>query len=123
VTASDEILEIDVRERSGPSGSATLLVVRGEVDMDTAGRLERTIEDTEGPLVIDLSRVPFMDSTGLRVLLTATVARGGALSVVLRSESAVLRLLELAQVADRVPHFETEDRALDSIEVDGDRGP
>jgi anti-anti-sigma factor len=73
-------------------------------------------------LVIDMSRVPFMDSTGLRVLLTATVDRGGTLSVLLRSESAVLRLLELAQVADRVPHFETEDQALESIEPDGDRG-
>jgi anti-anti-sigma factor len=122
VTASDEVLEIDVEERSAPSGPATLLVVRGEVDMDTADQLERTIEKIEGPLVIDLSRVPFMDSTGLRVLLTATVDRGGALSVVLRSESAVLRLLELAQVADRVHHYETEDQALESIEPDGDRG-
>jgi anti-sigma B factor antagonist len=122
VTASDEVLEIAVEERSTPSGQATLLLVRGEVDMDTADQLERAIEGAQGPLVVDLSRVPFMDSTGLRVVLTATVARDGELAFVLRSESPVLRLVELAQVEDRVPHFETEDQALESIEPAGERG-
>ena len=119
MTASDEILEIDVEERSAPSGHATLLVVRGEVDMDTADRLERAMEGAEGPLVVDLSRVPFMDSTGLRVVLTATVARDSELAFVLRSDSPVLSLIQLAQVEDRVPHFETEDEALESIEAAG----
>jgi anti-sigma B factor antagonist len=119
---SEEVLEVDVEERPAPTGPATLLTVRGEVDMDTADELERAIQGIDGPLVIDLSRVAFMDSTGLRVLLTASVARGRALSVVLRSESPVLRLLELAQVADRVPHFETEDEAFAFIEPEGERG-
>jgi anti-sigma B factor antagonist len=119
---SEEVLEVDVEERSAPSGPATLLVVRGEVDMDTADQLEGAIERVGGPLVIDLSRVPFMDSTGLRVLLTASVARDRALSVVLRPESPVLRLLELAQVADRVPLFETEDEALAALDRGGEGG-
>lgn len=122
MTASDEILEIAVEERSAPSGPATLLLVRGEVDMDTADQLERAVEGAGGPLVVDLSRVPFMDSTGLRVVLTATVARGGELAFVLRSESPVLRLIELAQVEDRLSHFETEDEALKAIEPDSGRG-
>jgi hypothetical protein len=63
-----------------------------------------------------------MDSTGLRVLLTASVARDRALSVVLRPESPVLRLLELAQVADRVPLFETEDEALAALDRGGEGG-
>jgi anti-sigma B factor antagonist len=119
---SEEVLEVDVEERSAPSGPATLLVVRGEVDMDTTDQLEGAIERVGGPLVIDLSRVPFMDSTGLRVLLTASVARDRALSVVLRPESPVLRLLELAQVADRVPLFETEDEALAALDRGGEGG-
>ena len=119
---SEEVFEVDVEERSAPSGSATLLVVRGEVDMDTADQFERAIEQVGGPLAIDLSRVAFMDSTGLRVLLTASVARDRALAVVLRPESPVMRLLELAQVSDRVPSFETEDEALASLELEGQGG-
>jgi stage II sporulation protein AA (anti-sigma F factor antagonist) len=121
--ASDDPLGIDVEERAAPSGPATMLMVRGEVDMDTAERLENAIRQVEGGLVLDLTRVPFMDSTGLRVLLSAVAERGSALSFVLRPGSAVLRLIELAQVADRIRFFETEREALDSIEAADSREP
>lgn len=54
--------------------TATVLVVSGEVDVHTAQRLRDEVKASEArdvPLVVDLSGVPFMDSTGLGVLVGA----------------------------------------------------
>lgn len=54
------------------------LTVAGEVDLATVAELERAVkavlEDGTANLLIDLSHTTFMDSTGLRVLITADKA-------------------------------------------------
>ncbi len=74
-------------------GDFTVVAVSGEVDIVTAPTLRQLLNqaiDDGGPrLVVDLTAVPFLDSTGLGVLVgRLKVARqaGGDLRLVLTSE-------------------------------------
>jgi anti-anti-sigma factor len=87
------------------SGDATVIYVRGEIDIATCERLRDAIEPhlgSEQTIVLDLSEVEFMDSSCLRVLLQARgtlTADGG--SLILRNPSAAARrLLTAAQAQD-----------------------
>jgi anti-sigma B factor antagonist len=80
--------------------------VAGELDAASVGRLEGVLDDAiaRGAMRIemDLSRVSFVDSSGLAVLIRTqqrVVARGGALAVEPASEPA-RRLFEVAGVSD-----------------------
>jgi anti-anti-sigma factor len=78
-------------------GDATVIHVRGEIDMATCERLRDAIEPHLGPqqtIVLDLSGVRFMDSSCVRVLLHArgTLTSDGG-SLVLRNPSRAARLL------------------------------
>lgn len=82
-----------VREEAG----WTIVAVQGEVDISGAPRLRDAILQAVGSgvqrLVLDLSAVPFIDSTGLGVLVAAhkrLTSTGGELRVV-GSPEAVLR--------------------------------
>ncbi|GGV53089.1 STAS domain-containing protein [Streptomyces griseoflavus] len=54
-----------------PDGTA-LLTVAGEIDMSNVDELAAAIETTEGPLVIDLTAVEYLDSAGLSLLFRHT---------------------------------------------------
>ena len=64
-------MDLDI-ETSG-TGDRTVVQVSGEIDVYTAPqlreRLDQEIESGNHDLVVDLSAVPFMDSTGLGVLV------------------------------------------------------
>ena len=84
---------------------ATLIRVRGEIDMATCERLRDAIEPHLGPaqrLVLDFSGVEFMDSSCLKVLVQARgalTADGG--SLVLRNPSQMARrLLNATELQD-----------------------
>lgn len=97
-------LRIDVHRERG----AAVLRVSGELDVASAAELESGIASAsaEGPklLVLDLSCLDFMDSTGLRALLSAQelASQAGQRFGVLRGPQQVERLLELTRVADRL---------------------
>ncbi|MEU9419539.1 STAS domain-containing protein [Streptomyces sp. NPDC051577] len=50
-----------------PDGTALLTAV-GEIDMSNTGELAAALAGTDGPLVLDLSGVEYLDSAGLSVL-------------------------------------------------------
>ena len=86
----------------------TIVALEGEIDLATVPDAERLIADAEagqpGRLVIDLSAVTFMDSSGLRVLLTAhrraeEAGRGFAL---VRGSDTVNRLLDVTGLTERL---------------------
>jgi anti-sigma B factor antagonist len=67
----------------------TVLEIRGEIDVYTAPRLREHLLELAGSgvsrLIVDLSRVEFLDSTGLGVLVGANrrlQASGGMLTLV-----------------------------------------
>ena len=84
---------------------ATVIHVRGEIDMATAERLRDVIEPHMGPkqtIVLDLSEVSFMDSSALNLLVQARgrLTKDGG-SLVLSNPSKVAhRLLTVARAND-----------------------
>ena len=55
--------------------SHTVLLVRGEIDLATAPQLRTylhdVVGDADGPILLDLADVTYIDSTGLRAILIA----------------------------------------------------
>jgi anti-sigma B factor antagonist len=81
---------------------ATVIAVWGEIDLDTAPRLRDAVDDAIGNgstrLVFDLSRVEFMDSSGISVILET---RSSGTDIVLRNPPhSVLRLIEATGLTD-----------------------
>jgi anti-sigma B factor antagonist len=89
------------------SGGNYLVRVQGEVDlhvsMHVAAELERLEDDGADGIVVDLSEVPFLDSSGIGVLLAAGKRLGRSRLTVVAPGMPVRRALELTG-ADRVLH-------------------
>jgi anti-sigma B factor antagonist len=86
-------------------GRATVVAVGGEIDIASAPRLERVLDQAVAGgnnVVVDLAHVEFMDVSGLRVLLNAhrrTESEGVPL-VLVNVPPAVMRLLALTGTQD-----------------------
>jgi anti-anti-sigma factor len=82
--------------------------VRGELDLSTGPRAEDEVRraEAEGPetLILDLREVTFFDSTGLQLVLDADVRarEEGRTLIVIPGDGEPRRILELAEVADRL---------------------
>jgi anti-anti-sigma factor len=83
-------------------GNSLVVTVAGEIDLSTADQLDDAIRQAEGTettrIVVDLSGLSFVDSTGLSVLLDAIKRNrrdGDRLSFVPSKHEAVTRLLAL----------------------------
>ena len=108
----------DFSTEVNPTDEATVIRVRGEIDIATAGRLRDVIEPHMGPkqtIILDLSGVEFMDSSALHVLVQARgrlTENGG--SLILRNPStAAHRLLTVAGANDLL-ETDAEDHPSDS---------
>lgn len=81
-----------------------VIVVHGDIDVAGGPILEAAIIDREGdgPVVIDLADVFFIDSSGLRSLLGASrrARARGATVALCNVGSEVLRLLEITGTTD-----------------------
>ncbi|MEZ0235534.1 MAG: STAS domain-containing protein [Actinomycetota bacterium] len=87
----------------------------GDLDLSSAPALERAIERAidgdNDTLTLDLRGLRFIDSTGLRLVLTTDARlreRGGHLSVV-RGPEVVHRVFELAVLEDRLTFVDGRD--------------
>lgn len=91
------------------AGDVHTIALRGELDLATAARIEQELKRVEATdaasIVIDLSGLSFMDSTGIRILIEANVrSRAGSERLALRRGSAaVRRVVELSGVGDMLP--------------------
>lgn len=88
-------------------GGLARVVIVGEVDLQTAPVLRQSLAEAgglgaNGDVVVDLSGVGFLDSTGLNALLGARAAlhRDGRHLRVERASTRVQRVFEVAGVAD-----------------------
>ena len=92
-------------ERSQVDGCA-LLAVEGELDIATAPRmlsaLNEALHGLKLPLVVDLSRVDFVDSTGLALLINAhtRVMRLGQGFAISCPAGPIARIFEIADMVD-----------------------
>ncbi|MEU1479155.1 STAS domain-containing protein [Streptomyces sp. NPDC005760] len=96
----------------------TVLGLDGEIDHQSVGGLTRALAAVDASaghrVVIDLSRVTFMDSSGVNALIAAfqaAEAAGGWVRLVV-VRGAVLRTLQLVGLDTVVPFHSTLEEAL-----------
>ena len=91
-----------IRVLIDPDGT---VIAEGDIDLAGGPLLDTAILRTEGssPIVIDLAAVDFIDSSGLRSLLSASRrAQGRDTVVILRQPSAgVMKLLSITGTTDQ----------------------
>jgi anti-sigma B factor antagonist len=107
-------LQVSTREESG----RTVVAATGEVDVYTAPTLDeeltRLTDAGASSLVIDLSGVEFLDSTGLSVIVKALEAvrvRSGRLDVVVAAER-VAKVFRITGLDEMVSLHDSLDAAL-----------
>ncbi|HVF77934.1 MAG TPA: STAS domain-containing protein [Solirubrobacteraceae bacterium] len=98
--------------RSEREGEAHIIELIGELDLDGAPRLEeelRRVEDSDAEaIVVDLGRLEFIDSTGIRLLVMATErSRPGRFSL-LKGPKQVHRVFEITDLAERLPFADAD---------------
>ncbi len=94
--------------RSEREGDTYRVLAVGELDIATVGMLEKAvlnIEDSAPVILLDLSGLSFIDSTGLRLVIDLSERYGGATNrlQILAGSSAVERLLDIAGLRGRLP--------------------
>lgn len=99
VTA-DDLLQIQLTHLDG----VAVLTIRGEIDAHTAPRLRESVErgcELGVPVVLDMERVTFMDSSGIAALIAASgMANGHPGSIqIQRPSDQVRRVLTLTGLA------------------------
>jgi anti-anti-sigma factor len=99
-----EILEVTTVDRDG----FVHVGLVGELDLSTVGKVQeelRRVEETAPPtLVIDLSRLTFLDSTGLRCIVTADerARDAGRRMVIVRGPDPVQRVFAITRLEERL---------------------
>ena len=111
------LLDLTVEER----GDATVVALSGELDISSAERVEQELERAEARrppvLVLDLSGLVFMDSTGLRIVVHADARareRGGRLTVV-RGPDPVQRVFRITRLDERLTMADSAEEARAAV--------
>jgi anti-sigma B factor antagonist len=93
--------------KSKREGDSVTVAVAGEIDLSTADQLDAAIREAEkteiSRIVVDLSAVSFIDSTGLSVFLEAIKRNrrdGHRLSFVPSKHDQVVRLFALTETTE-----------------------
>lgn len=95
-----------------------MLGLQGEIDLETVPMLREALlpvlEHHTGPVVVDLSEVVFMDSTGVHVLfdtLRRLEDQNRRLAIVCREGGQIHELLELVGLLDIVAVYRSREGA------------
>jgi anti-anti-sigma factor len=89
-------------------GTTVRLALEGELDIASAGQVERELtrieRDAPAALVLDLRKLAFMDSTGLRIVVSADARarEHGRRLVVVRGPEAVQRIFRMTRLDERL---------------------
>jgi anti-sigma B factor antagonist len=95
--------------------ATVVLSLSGELDYGTAAAVQQRLgelRDAQQPVLLDLDELTFMDSTGIRLVLTACEdadKRDWSFRVT-RGSQRVQQVLEAAQVIDRLPYDDRPER-------------
>lgn len=120
---------MDLELSTRPLDARALVTVAGEVDLETASQLGdhalAAMQDVSPHLVLDLSGVTFMDSTGLKMLLSvqhrADLAHGSL--AVAGTTRPVRRILELTGLDTAFALYDTLDDVPEPPGVSGGAAP
>ena len=91
-----------------PAAEGVLVTVAGELDIGTAPQFEATLLEqlSEGPVRLDLRKLSFMDSTGIRILdaiLRELPVIGSTLLIDPTLQPAVRQIIVLTGMRDALP--------------------
>jgi anti-sigma B factor antagonist len=116
---TDGTLSVRLLAAQGDEQDATVLSVHGEIDLGTAPVLGQVLapvlEHGNGPVVVDLSEVPFMDSTGVHVLVDALqrlTPQNRRFAIACREDGQVHRLLALVGLLDALTVHRSRESAV-----------
>jgi anti-sigma B factor antagonist len=102
------ILEVETVEEQG----LVKLLLRGELDLSTVSKAEEELRRAEsaepGVLVLDLSGLTFLDSTGLRLIVTADhrAREQGRRVAVVKGPDTVQRVFSITRLDERLEMLE-----------------
>jgi anti-anti-sigma factor len=103
--------------RSEQDAGTTVIEVQGELDMHTVAQLERELEgplsSPGSPLLIDLSRCEFIDSTGIALLIRVWKQLGddGGFAIC-GVGNQVERVLDITGLDSTIPNHRNRQDAL-----------
>jgi anti-sigma B factor antagonist len=111
------ILEVDTEDRDG----LVRIALKGELDLSTVPQVEQTLEQVEAgspPLIVlDLARLSFLDSTGLRMVMMAEqrAREAGRRLALVRGPESVQRVFTITRLDERL-------EIVDDVSSLGDSG-
>lgn len=119
MTATDRIT-VSVEHRD----ETAVIVVGGEIDLNTAPTLEAVLTDVladkPATLVVELSAVDFMGSVGLRILVSGQEQMGGAAHFgVVVDGPATRRPIEITGLEQTLGLYPTLDQAVTALQNSG----
>jgi anti-sigma B factor antagonist len=86
------------------NGDSVTIALSGELDLASTEELDQAVRDCEeteiGGIVVDLTNVSFIDSSGLGALIKAQQRMGGRLRFVPSRHEAVTRLLAITRTEE-----------------------
>lgn len=106
-------LEFETREQEGRADVA----LKGELDLSTADKVDRELKRAESVatsvLVLDLSGLTFLDSTGLRLIVEADqrARESDRRLVVVKGPAAVQRVFSITKLDQRFEMVESASEA------------
>ena len=110
---------VDLRQAKQVGQDIAVLTVRGEIDIATAPAMLEVLlpvlDRDSGPVVIDLSEVPFIDSTGVHALvdtLRRLRPQNRRLAIACREGGPVHRVLALVGLLDALTVHRSRESAL-----------
>jgi anti-sigma B factor antagonist len=109
MAAPPAALTVEITHGSGAEAGSVRIAAEGELDVGSAARLLEAVDQAAcagdaGELILDLSRLRFIDSTGMRALIEIEQGAGArrASLVVVPPPADITQLLEVAGVAARL---------------------
>jgi anti-anti-sigma factor len=107
---------LDVHIEDSRDGGATIVALAGELDLSTIPRMEAPLLEQvrqRRAVVLDLSDLSFIDSSGIGILIQASQQSNGTpMRVVIGPGSQVGRIFRIAGVEQALRVFVDRDEAL-----------
>jgi anti-sigma B factor antagonist len=107
------------------TGRAITLALTGELDLVSSPAMERVMDDLSRSdaelIIVDLSGLEFMDSTGLHLLIRVQqrAQEAGRRFALIRGREAVQRLFELTGLADSLTVVDSAEQLLEADQAPG----
>jgi anti-sigma B factor antagonist len=118
---TNEILTVQVE--ASEDGTCTVSV-GGELDLSSASRLEEALREQveqRSAVLIDLTELRFIDSSGIGVLMRAKkIDEGAAIGVLIEEGSQVARIFAVAGVEQAVRLFTSRSAAIAALAAGDD---